>query len=48
MLAQHERRHTHHPQEWDPIPNSDAGMHYPSHEEAEYTACLVSQIVRAA
>ena len=41
-------RHIHHPQEWNPITGSSGSVYYPSHDEAEYTACLVFHIVRAA
>ena len=41
-------RHIHHPEEWTPMIADDGAISYPSHEEAEYTACLVFHIVRAA
>ena len=41
-------RHTHDLKEWTPQVAKDGGTWYPTKEEAEYTACLVFHVVRAA
>ena len=41
-------RHIHDPQEWTPQVAENGGTWCPTEEEAEYTACLVFHIVRAA